>query len=103
MYDVLIKNGTVFDGSGQESFHSSLAVKNGKIVKIGNDIKDKEAKLVIDAKDKNVTPGFIDLNTNISNPKDSNLVKKGITTAISGFYGSSSAPIVRNISNANIS
>lgn len=103
MYDVLIKNGTVFDGSGQESFHSSLAIKNGKIVKIGNDIKDKEARLVIDAKEKNVTPGFIDLNTNNSNPKNSDLIEKGITTSISGLYGSSAAPITKNISNNNIS
>jgi len=43
-YDILIKNGIIFDGTAKDAFMSSLGIKNGKIIRIGNDILDKDAK-----------------------------------------------------------
>jgi len=101
-YDILIKNGAIFDGSGKEALTSSLAVKNGKICKIGNDIFDKEASTVIDAKGKYVTPGFIDINNSadhylgiINNSGCWNLISQGITTIIMGHCGASLAPLIK--------
>jgi len=58
MYDLLIKNGRIVDGSGMPSYLGDVAIKDGKIVEIGH--LDGEAKQVIDAKDRVVSPGFID-------------------------------------------
>ncbi len=102
MYDILIKNGAIFDGSGRESLTSSLAIKNGKIAKIGNDIQDKEAKQVIEAKNRYVTPGFIDINNSadhylgiLNYPQCHNLIAQGITTIIMGHCGASLAPLIQ--------
>ncbi|MSQ20756.1 MAG: amidohydrolase [Betaproteobacteria bacterium] len=60
-YDLLIKNGTVIDGTGAPGRHADIAVSGGKIIDIGK-IKDSAAK-VIDAADCVVAPGFIDPHT----------------------------------------
>ena len=57
-YDLLIKNGTVVDGSGAPQYRADVAVVNGKIAEIGS-ITDS-AKQVVDAADLIVAPGFID-------------------------------------------
>ena len=59
MYDLLIKNGFIIDGTGSPGFHADVAVKDGKIVKIARKILG-EAAQVIDATGLTVTPGFID-------------------------------------------
>ena len=61
-YDVVITNGKVIDGSGNPWFHADLAIKGGKIVKIGK-LDPKSGKRVIDAKGMTISPGFIDLHT----------------------------------------
>ncbi len=60
-YDLLIKNGTVVDGSGAPRYHADVAVAGGHIAEIGK-IADG-AKKVIDAADLIVAPGFIDIHT----------------------------------------
>ena len=59
MYDLLIKNGLVVDGSGDVPFLADVAVVGDSIAKIGH--IDEPAKKVIDAQGKIVTPGFIDI------------------------------------------
>jgi N-acyl-D-amino-acid deacylase len=61
-YELLIKNGQVFDGSGSEPFIADIGVQNGKIAAIEPSI-DASADQVIDAAGKIVTPGFIDVHT----------------------------------------
>ena len=97
MYDVLIKNGNIIDGSGRKPYIADLAIIGDKIVKIEKDIK-KEAKRIIDVKGKNVAPGFIDIhshdetqifNTSTVEPK----VKQGVTTVVNGNCGLGFIPV----------
>jgi N-acyl-D-amino-acid deacylase len=60
-YDLLIKNGTMIDGTGAPGRHADVAVSGGKIMEIGK-IKDSATR-VIDATDCVVAPGFIDPHT----------------------------------------
>ena len=59
MYDLLIKHGTLVDGTGAPRFQADVAVKDGVIVKIAEAIEG-EAEKVIDATGLIVSPGFID-------------------------------------------
>lgn len=60
-YDLLIRNGTVVDGTGAPRFHADIAVNNGQIVEIGK--VSGHAKQTIDATDLIVAPGFVDPHT----------------------------------------
>ena len=87
-YDVVITNGKVIDGSGNPWFHADLAIKGGKIVKIGK-LDPKSGKRVIDAKGMTVSPGFIDLHTHTDLPAlaDGNVeskVRQGVTLDVIG-------------------
>ena len=99
MYDVIIKNGTIVDGSGKKAYRADLGIINGKIMAL-DDLSQAKAEEVIDAKGKYVSPGFIDL-TNISDsyltlftiPTLDSLVRQGITTILGGNEGISLAPL----------
>lgn len=101
MYDLIIKNGTVIDGSGvKEKFKADIAVHNGVIVKVG-DIGAAQAKKIIDAEGLYVAPGFIDVlshsDTNLTlftMPGQESLVSQGVTTIIGGNCGYSLAPLI---------
>ncbi|HEY2920625.1 MAG TPA: D-aminoacylase [Candidatus Binatia bacterium] len=87
-YDVVIANGRVIDGTGNPWFYGDLAIKGGKIVKIGK-IDSKSGKRVIDAKGMAVSPGFIDLHTHTDLPvlADGNAeskVRQGVTLDVIG-------------------
>ena len=60
MYDILIKNGKVFDGSGADGTNIDIGIKDGKIVALGN-FKNEKATTEINAENKFVCPGFIDI------------------------------------------
>ena len=61
MYDLLIKNGTVIDGSGDERFVGHIAIKDGLIAAVGE--VEGDATRTIDANGKLVTPGWVDIHT----------------------------------------
>jgi N-acyl-D-amino-acid deacylase len=61
-YDIVIKNGTVIDGTGLPRFKSDIAVLNGRVAKIGR-VNASEGREVIDAEGLIVAPGFVDLHT----------------------------------------
>jgi len=99
MFDLIIKNGTVIDGSGSDGFVADVAVQNGKIAAIGKDLGD--AKEVISAEGLAVTPGFVDShshsNSNIFTfPEQKEKIEQGITVSISGQCGSSVYPAREN-------
>jgi len=94
-YDLLIKNGTVVDGTGAPRVQADVAIANGKIAEIGK-IKDGAAK-VIDADGLIVAPGFIDPHTHYdAQIWWDDLVTcsswHGITTTIMGNCGVGIAP-----------
>ncbi len=98
-FDLLIKNGRVFDGSLTQGFRADVAVKDGIIVKIAKSIKGT-ADRVINAKGMVVTPGFIDLHTHVDtgmyfteNRACLNYLKQGVTSVVVGQCGRSAWPI----------
>ena len=87
-FDVVIANGRIVDGTGNPWFLGDLAIKNGRIVKIGK-IDAKLGKRLIDAKGMVVSPGFIDLHTHSDMPAlaDGNTesaVRQGVTLDVIG-------------------
>ena len=93
MYDILIQNGRVIDGTGSPAMKAQVAIRDGKIVKIARKI-DGEAKTVIDAAGKVITPGFIDSHSHsdsqfASVPEQTEKVEQGITTSVAGQCGGS--------------
>ncbi len=100
MYDVLIKNGTLIDGSGEPMFQGDIALQEDRIVAVGN--VSGVAERVIDATGKYVAPGFIDINNHsdtywelLAHPALESLLYQGITTIVGGNSGSSLAPLTR--------
>jgi N-acyl-D-amino-acid deacylase len=61
MYDFLIKNGTVVDGTGSPRRQVDVAIRDGVILEVGN-LDHAQAATIIDATGKIVAPGFIDVN-----------------------------------------
>ncbi len=93
VYDMLILDGTIVDGSGSPAYESDIAVVDGEIVKIG-ELNGSRASHVIDASGLTVTPGFIDLHTHADrnirdNPGVENYLHQGVTTILAGNCGSS--------------
>jgi len=99
MLDLVIRNGSVIDGTGNVWFKADVGVKNGKITRVGN-ISESESDRVIDATGLVVCPGFIDVHTHsemsvLINPKAETTVRMGGTTHIVGNCGSSPAPLTK--------
>lgn len=95
--DILITNGKIIDGTGNSWYYGSLAIKDGKIIRIGRDI-NLSAKKVIDAKGMIVAPGFIDVHTHLEedetkDPEAKSFIYDGVTTCITGNCGSSNTDI----------
>lgn len=88
IYDFLIKNGTIYDGTGGKSFRADIAVSGDKIVKIG-DLSKAKAKQTVDANGLAVAPGFINMlswsnESLIVDGRSLGELKQGITTQIMG-------------------
>lgn len=93
--DVILRNGTVIDGSGSPSVHTDVGISGDRIVFVGSSA-GRRAKRVIDATGLVITPGFIDPHTHtagdLSDPKRSQNVPylmQGVTTVATGNDGDS--------------
>ena len=97
MYDVLIRNGLVYDGSGKAPFISDIAVFGDRIALIGR-MGITRARRIIDAAGKAIFPGFIDIHTHtdLLAINDRNMearLSQGITTDVSGNCGIGVFPV----------
>jgi N-acyl-D-amino-acid deacylase len=99
-FDLLIKNGTIIDGSGRPGYRADVGLKGDLIVRIGR-LPNAQAARVIDATGMVVSPGFIDLLGQsetflLIDPRAMSKVMMGVTTEITG-EGESIAPVNERI------
>ncbi len=95
MYDIIIRGGSIVDGTGAEPVLGDVGIKDGVIAAIGR--VEGDAKKVIDATGKMVTPGFIDIHTHLDaqigwDPDMTPVSWHGVTTALIGNCGVTFAP-----------
>ena len=95
-FDVIIKNGAVYNGTGSEAQHVDLAIRGDRIAGVG-DYKNATAKTVIDARGLAVAPGFINMlswstESLIQDGRSQSEIRQGVTTEIMG-EGESMGPL----------
>ncbi len=103
MYDMKIVGGTVVDGTGADRYRADIGIKDGKIVEVrrrtnGDDQLGGEAAETIDATDRIVAPGFVDIHTHYDGQATwDNLLEPssghGVTTIVAGNCGVGFAPV----------
>ena len=96
MYDLIIGNGTIVDGTGGEPFVGDVAISGDRIAAIGTDLG--EAARFIDATGRIVTPGFVDIHTHYDgqatwDPELAPSTPHGVTTVVFGNCGVGFAPV----------
>ena len=96
MYDLLIRNAQLLDGSAKPTFSGEIAIEQGRITAIG-DLTDADAVQTIDAQGHIVCPGLIDIHTHSDltialDGRALSSLAQGITTQIMGNCGVSAAP-----------
>ncbi|MGH9721599.1 MAG: amidohydrolase family protein, partial [Bryobacteraceae bacterium] len=94
-FEILIRNARVIDGTGNPWYRADVGVRDGKIAAVGN-LARASAGRVIDAMERVVAPGFIDVHTHIEGGIDKvtgadNYVTDGVTTVVTGNCGGSVA------------
>jgi len=95
MYDLIIRGGTVVDGTGATPRQTDVAIQDGRIAAVGSDLG--EAERVVDATGLTVTPGFVDVHTHYDaqltwDPHLTPSSYHGVTTAVVGNCGVGFAP-----------
>lgn len=96
MFDLLICNATVYDGTGGPAYMADVAVADGKIAAIGKELGS--ARRTVDAEGLALAPGFIDSHSHANReifqePKRDHILRMGVTTELSGQCGISIAPV----------
>jgi N-acyl-D-amino-acid deacylase len=95
-YDLIVKGGTVVDGSGLPGFRADVGIKDGMIARIG-DLKGERAEETLDAEGHVVSPGFIDAHTHMDaqifwDKLGTNVCWNGVTSVVMGNCGYTLAP-----------
>ena len=102
-YDLLVKGGQVVDPSQGLSARRDVAISGNKVARIAPGIAENEARQVLDARGKIVTPGLIDIHVHVYDgvaplgvPADPNCIAKGVTTVVdAGSAGAFTFPGLR--------
>lgn len=97
MYDIIIKNGYIVDGSGQTGRRGDVGIIGERIAAVGQCARD-QGKRVLDAEGQVVSPGFIDIHSHsditvLADPGAESKVRQGVTTELVGQCGVSGAPL----------
>ena len=97
MLDILIRNGSIIDGTGNPAYPGDVAIQDERIVAVGR-LAWAEAHRVIDAAGRVVCPGFVDIHTHsdrtiLGNRSALNCLYQGVTTEIAGNCGMCVAPV----------
>jgi N-acyl-D-amino-acid deacylase len=97
MTDLLIRGGALIDGTGAPRVRADVAVTNGRITDVGA-FTGRRAMRMIDARDKIVAPGFIDIHSHsdesmLVNSAMESALHQGVTLVVCGNCGGSSAPV----------
>ncbi len=95
-YDILLRGGTIYDGTGGPPLAADVAVADGRIVEIGRPAGD--AAVEIDARELAVAPGFIDIHSHsdytlLVDPRAASAIAQGVTTEVIGNCGFGCGPI----------
>jgi N-acyl-D-amino-acid deacylase len=96
-HEIIIRGGTIIDGTGSPGVKNDIGIDRGKITRIG-DLSGVEAEKSLDATGKLVTPGFVDLHTHLDaqigwDPQLRSSSYHGVTTALIGNCGVTFAPV----------
>ena len=97
MFALIIRGGRIIDGSGSPWYYGDVGIRGERIAAIGK-LDQAEARRVIEADDRVVCPGFIDMHSHsdimlLANPKHEPKVMQGVTTDVVGLDGLSYAPL----------
>ncbi len=97
MFDLLLLNATLYDGSGAAPRNTDIGISGERIAAIGS-LANADARARLDVRGLAVTPGFIDTHSHsdtyiLVHPEASSKITQGVTTEISGQCGSSAAPL----------
>lgn len=97
MYDLLIKNGLIVDGTGKEAYPADIGITGERIAGIGA-LDEKKAAAVIDAHGRMVVPGFIEPHSHVDmtvlfHPSAESYLMQGVTTVVAGNCGHAMAPM----------
>lgn len=95
-FDVIVKNGTLYNGEGGRPFSGDIGIKEGRIRAIATDLGNSADKIV-DAEGMAVSPGFVDVHTHTDTnlfeaPLGDSRIYQGVTTDIGGNCGSGPFP-----------
>jgi len=90
---IVIRGGTVFDGTGAPGAVRDVAIDNGRVVAIADRIAERGVR-EIDARNRIVSPGFIDIHSHAetslrADPRAESVIRQGVTTIVGGQDGSS--------------
>jgi len=98
VFDLIIKNGNIIDGTGSKPRKSDIGINGDKIISIG-DLKNQEAKTIVDAEGLCVSPGFIDTHSHadfdiLRDPQHIYGISQGVTTEILSPDGIGIVPLI---------